>query len=79
MSTTPISISMSTTPIPVTPTTPAPTEQHHFNLTLFLRTLLALAPAIAAPFIKNPQTSAIVSQEGEVIGILAQGLGNNQQ
>jgi hypothetical protein len=67
------------------PVTPVPTAQHHANFQSFLQILerlgivaLTLAPAVAAPFIKNPQTAAIVAAETPVAqalaGVLAQEL-----
>ena len=51
------------------------TSKHHFNLSLFLQALIAIAPAVAAPFIKNPQTANIVATEAGVASAIAQALG----
>jgi hypothetical protein len=64
-----------------TTNTPAPTEAHHANLSIFLKLLerlgvvaLTLAPAVAAPFVKNPQSAAILAAEAPIAQTLAQTL-----
>lgn len=61
--------------------TPAPTPAHHANLATFLSILerlgvvaLTLAPAISAPFVKNPQSAAILAAETPVAQALAAAL-----
>ena len=48
-----------------TPSAPAPTAAHHFNLTLLLQILAVIAPAITAPF-AAPGVQAIVTNEASV-------------
>lgn len=61
-----------------TPTDPTPTAAHHARLDSFLSVLerlgviaLTLAPAIAAPFVKNPQSQAILAAEAPIANQLA--------
>jgi hypothetical protein len=64
-----------------TPATSAPTAQHHANLASFLAILerlgiiaLTLAPAVAAPFVKNPESAAILAAETPIASALASAL-----
>lgn len=73
---------MATTVTTPTPTAaPEPTPIQHSNLQAFLVSaghfgaiLLALAPAVAAPFIKNTQSQAIETAEIPVVNALSQAL-----
>lgn len=56
---------------------PAPTAQHHFNLGLFLQALIAIAPAVTAPFIKNANSQQIFATETNVAATVLAAL--NQQ
>lgn len=58
-----------------TNTAPAtPTPEHHANLFTFLQVLLHLAPAIAAPFVKNPNSAAILNAEAPIAIAIADAL-----
>lgn len=46
----------------------------HFNFTALLKFLLAIAPAIASPFIKNAGSREIFNQESQVAGAVAENL-----
>ncbi len=66
-------------PVAVTPAAAEPTEQDHEKLHTALRTLerlgialLALSPAIAAPFIKSDRGKAVFAAETPVAGSIAQ-------
>lgn len=63
-STTTATVSTTTVTTPA-PTAPTPTAAHHFNVTLFLQILAALAPAISAPFVHG-NTSNIINTESGV-------------
>lgn len=72
--------------IPVSVVPVIPTQQHHDNLSAFLHFLstltqlaLVLGPAVAAPFIKNPGTQAIVTAELPAVQALSQLLGQPAQ
>jgi hypothetical protein len=65
----------------MTPTPVTPTPAHHANLAALLAILerlgviaLTLAPAVAAPFVKNPQSAAILAAEAPIASALAQTL-----
>lgn len=73
------------TPSPTTVPVAVPTAQHHLNLANFLQFLahagaaalpiaLQLAPAIAAPFIHNSNSLAILNAEAPILIGLGQEL-----
>lgn len=59
-------------PVPSTPA--APTAHDHAKLLTFLQILSALAPAIAAPFIKNPNSQQIIATETGVASAILSAL-----
>ncbi len=52
------------------------TADHHSNLASFLQILAAIAPVVAAPFIKSDSAKAIVAAETPAVQALVNALAN---